>query len=124
MRNVTKLLILMTLLLSLTMFSGEFKVIREENGKFYMDEETVIALANYIQRLEDLNQNYKLQIANLEEQVRNLKGMIQAYEEKVTLLEQKNKALQDEIAALKAKYTMWTVVAAIAVGTVVYLFVK
>jgi phage shock protein A len=106
------------------MFSGEFKVIREENGKFYMDEETVIALANYVQKLEDLNQNYKLQIANLEEQVRNLKRMIKAYEEKVTLLEQKNKALQDEIATLKARYTMWTVIAAITVGTVVYLFVK
>jgi phage shock protein A len=114
----------MMLLLSLTMFSGEFKVIRAENGKFYMDEETVIALANYIQKLEDLNQNYKLQIANLEEQVRNLKGMINAYEEKVALLEQKNKALQEEITALKAKYAIWSVVAAIAVGAVVYLFVK
>lgn len=99
-------------------------MIREENGKFYMDEETVIALANYIQKLEDLNQNYKLQIANLEEQVRNLKRMINAYEEKVALLEKKNKALQEEIAALKARYTIWTVVAAITVGTVVYLFVK
>jgi phage shock protein A len=89
-----------------------------------MDEETVIALANYVQKLEDLNQNYKLQIANLEEQVRNLKGMINAYEEKVAMLEQKNKALEEEIAALRARYTMWTVVAAIAVGAVVYLFVK
>jgi phage shock protein A len=106
------------------MFSREFKVIREENGRFYMDEQAVIALANYIQKLEDLNQNYKLQIANLEEQVRNLKGMVKAYEEKITLLEQKNKALQDEIATLKARYTMWTVIAAVAVGTVVYLFVK
>ena len=99
-------------------------MIREENGRFYMDEQAVIALANYIQKLEDLNQNYKLQIANLEEQVRNLKGMVKAYEEKITLLEQKNKALQDEIAALKARYTMWTVIAVVAVGTVVYLFVK
>jgi len=99
-------------------------VIREENGRFYMDEQAVIALANYIQKLEDLNQNYKLQIANLEEQVRNLKGMVKAYEEKITLLEQKNKALQDEIAALKSRYTVWTVIAAVAVGTVVYLFVK
>ena len=114
----------MMLLTSLTIFSGEYRILKSEDGRWYLDQETLIALANYIQKLEDLNENYKAQIANLEEQVRNLKEMVALYEKKVASLEDEKAQLLREIEKLKAQQTMWIVVTAIAVGGIVYLFVR
>ncbi|MEM2126472.1 MAG: hypothetical protein QXQ53_08765, partial [Candidatus Methanosuratincola sp.] len=72
---------------------------KSEDGRYYLDEETVIMLANYISKLEDLNANYKLQIANLEEQVKNLKELLQIERKQVEILKEEIAELQKKLEA-------------------------
>jgi len=117
-----RILVLFVLLCVILAF-GEYKIIqRDENGRYYLDEETVLLLANYIKQLEELNQNYRAQIANLEQQVKVLKDLLE-------LEKAEKEALADEVERLKAelekrKTVVWTVVGAIVIGTVILLFVR
>lgn len=108
------------------MFSAEYKIIkRSDDGKYYLDDETVVLLANYIAKLEDLNNNYKLQIANLEEQVKNLRDLLELEKTENATLKQKNETLAKEIERFKVSANVWTIIASIAIGsTIVLLFFK
>ena len=115
----------MTLLISLMTFSEDYQIIqRSEDGRYYLDENTVILLADYIKKLEDLNSNYQLQISNLEEQVANLKELISAYEDEINNLRSENQSLKQEIESLSWQKTTLGVVTAVAVGAVIILFLK
>lgn len=115
----------MMLLITSIAFSEEYKIIRRsEDGRYYLDEETLVMLANYIARLEELNENYKLQISNLEQQVIKLKELLELERaEKNSLTEELNR-VKTELEKLKKANTVWTVVAAIAIGATIVLFVK
>jgi phage shock protein A len=89
-----------------------------------MDENTVVELANYIKQLQDLNNNYKAQIENLKAQISNLEKQILNLEQQVKTLEEENNKLQKELEVEKTKKLVWTVVATIAIGSTIYLFVK
>jgi len=82
-----------------------------------MDESTVIALANYIKQLEELNKNYGLQIDNLSKQVELLK------QQNITLQAQVD-SLNQQLKEEKNKQLMYTVVAVITIGTTIILFLK
>lgn len=115
----------MMLLTISTMFCEEYKIIQKsEDGRYYLDDETVVLLANYISKLEDLNANYKMQISNLEQQVQNLKLLLEAEQNEKKNLEAEINELQRQIKALNAKNTIWTVVAAVAIGGVILLFLQ
>ncbi len=94
------------------------------DGKFYLTEETVVDLANYIKQLQDLNANYLKQIENLKAQISNLEKQILNLEQQVKTLEEENKKLQQELTNEKTKQIVWTVVATIAIGSAIYIFVK
>ncbi|EKF49542.1 hypothetical protein H17ap60334_05002 [Thermosipho africanus H17ap60334] len=87
-----------------------------------MDENTVVELANYIKQLQDLNNNYKAQIENLKAQIANLEKQISNLEQQVAILSDEKKKLEAMLKAEKMK--TWTVVAAITIGTTIYLFIK
>jgi len=64
---MNKFLAVLMILLAMVCVAQEYKVIqRAEDGRYYLDEQTVLLIANYIKQLEELNQNYKSQISNLE----------------------------------------------------------
>ena len=119
MRRVLALFILLCVILAF----GQYKIIqRDESGRYYLDEETVLLLANYIKQLEELNQNYRAQIANLEQQVKVLKDLLE-------LEKAQRVAFENEVARLQAeldrrKTLTWAVVSAIVIGTVILLFVR
>ena len=115
----------MMLLTISTMFCEEYRIIqRSEDGRYYLDNETVILLANYISKLEDLNKNYQLQIANLEDQVRNLKELLEIEKTEKKALQDKVDELESKIKTLSMQNTIWTVVVAIAIGGIVILFLQ
>ena len=119
MKRILAILIMLCVILAF----GEYKIIqRDENGRYYLDEETVLLLANYIKQLEELNQNYRMQIANLEQQVKVLKDLLELEKAERAALENEVAQLQAELE--KRKLATWTVVAAIAIGTVVLLFAR
>lgn len=122
------LIMLMMLLITSTMFSEEpatkYKIIQKsDDGRYYLDEQAVIDLANYISRLESLVANYEEQIKVYEELIQNYEATIAAYKDQVAEMEQQYKTLEKEVAKLKFSRTAWQVVAAIAVGGIIYLFV-
>ncbi|MBB6061875.1 phage shock protein A [Thermosipho japonicus] len=94
------------------------------DGKFYLTEDSVIELANYIKQLQELNANYLKQIENLKAQIANLEKQILNLEQQVKTLEEENNKLQKELETEKAKKLVWTVVATIAIGSTIYLFIK
>lgn len=119
------LTILIALLIISTTFCAEYKIIKSDDGRYYLDEQSVLAIANYIAKLEELNNNYRLQISNLEQQVSNLKEQIKIYEQMKQAYENRIDELQKQIAALQAKQTwQWVVVAVVTVGSLVLVFVK
>ncbi len=99
-------------------------IFRDENGRYYLTDETVLELANYIKRLEDLNMNYKKQIANLEQQIKNLEEQIANLEQQIKVYENVNLKLQKELEKEIAKKYIWTVVSVITVGATIILFLK
>lgn len=99
-------------------------IFRSEDGRYYLTEESVIDLANYIKKLQDLNENYKKQIENLKAQIDNLEKQILNLEKQVEVLENENKKLQQELEIEKMKKYAWTVVTVISIGTAVFLFLK
>ena len=92
-------------------------IFRSDDGRYYLTEESVIALANYIKQLEDLNKNYGAQIDNLKKQIDNLT-------QQTDLLKVENEKLKVELEQQKQQKIVWTVVATLAVGGVLYIFVK
>jgi len=118
-----KRVFIVVILLCAILTFAQYKIIqRDEDGRYYLDEETVMLLANYIKQLEELNQNYRAQIANLEQQVKVLKDLLE-------LEKAEKEALAEEVERLKTelerrKTVVWTVVGAIAVGTIILLFVR
>jgi len=117
-----RILVILALLCTIAVFA-EYKIIqRAEDGRYYLDEESVLLLANYIKQLEELNQNYRTQIVNLEQQVKVLKDLLELEKAQRAALENEVAKLQAELE--KRKLVTWTVVAAIAIGTVVLLFVR
>jgi len=92
-------------------------IFRSDDGRYYLTEESVIALANYIKQLEDLNKNYGAQIDNLKKQIDNLT-------QQTDLLKAENEKLKAELEQQKQQKLVWTVVATLAVGGVLYIFVK
>ena len=115
----------MMLLITSMVFCEDYRIIQKsEDGRYYLDENTVILLANYIKKLEDMNMNYQAQIGNLEEQVANLKDLISAYEEEINKLSQDNKSLKDQIDSLSWQRTTLGVIAAISIGAVIILFLR
>ena len=121
-----KILLVLLLGLSVFCFTQDFQIIQKaEDGRYYMDEDTVMLLADYIAKLEELNNNYSLQINNLEQQVFNLKQQISVLEEQVNTLQTEKQQLQKEISRLElSKNIQWVVTATITVGGVVYLFMS
>lgn len=118
---------ILLMLLSISMMSfaneSEYKFIQQdENGRFYMDENTVVELANYIKKLQDLNANYKQQISNLEKQIENLEQQILNLEQQVAILSDEKKKLEAMLKAEQLK--TWTVVAVVALGATVLFFIK
>ncbi len=112
------------LLSTLMTFSAEYKIIqRSEDGRYYLDEESVLMLANYIAKLEELNKNYSLQITNLEEQLKILKELISIETAEKEAYKAEVEKLKNEIAKLRNVNVVWTVVASIAIGATVILFV-
>lgn len=113
------------LLTSLMIASESYKIIQKsEDGRYYLDEETVLALANYIAKLEDLNSNYKLQISNLESQVATLKDLLTIQKSETEAYKSQVEQLKAEVEKYKAATTTFVVVSAIAIGAVIILFVK
>jgi len=92
-------------------------IFRSDDGRYYLTEESVIALANYIKQLEDLNKNYGAQIDNLKKQIDNLT-------QQTDLLKAENEKLKAELEQQKQQKLIWTVVATLAIGGVLYIFVK
>lgn len=121
-------MLMMLLIISTMNFANEknnYNFIQQSpDGRFYLTEDTVIELANYIKQLQELNNNYLEQINNLKEQINNLKQQISNLEEQIKVLESKNLELQKELEAEKLKKTVLTVIATITLGTTIYLFVK
>ncbi len=114
----------MMLLAISTMFSEEFQIIqRSEDGRWYLTDETVVALANYIKKLEELNENYKKQIETLESIKVNLEQQVETLKAQVEELKQENSQLQSELRKYQIRDFIYKVVAAITIGGVVYLFV-
>jgi len=109
-----------------TMFYAEtnnYQFIKQAtDGRFYLEEQTVVELANYIKQLEELNKNYLAQIENLKKQIANLEEQILNLEQQVAILNYEKKKLEDMLRAEKLK--TWTVVAVVALGATVLLFVK
>jgi phage shock protein A len=104
---------------------SEYKFIQQDkDGKFYLTEQAVIDLANYIKQLQDLNNNYLAQIDNLKKQIDNLEKQIANLEQQILSLQEEKKKLEQELAMEKMKTITWTVVAAITIGTTIYLFIK
>ena len=92
-------------------------IFRSDDGRYYLTEESVIAIANYIKQLEDLNKNYGAQIENLKKQVENLT-------QQTNLLKAESEKLKVELEQQKQQKVAWTVVAGIVIGGVLYLFLK
>ena len=92
-------------------------IFRSDDGRYYLTEESVIAIANYIKQLEDLNKNYGAQIDNLKKQIDNLT-------QQTDLLKAENDKLKAELEQQKQQKLIWTVVATLAIGGVLYIFVK
>ncbi|OOC42447.1 hypothetical protein XO08_07920 [Thermosipho sp. 1074] len=69
-------------------------------------------IANYIKQLEELNKNYLQQIDNLKKQIANLEAQILNLEK------------QQELTIERTKKFVWEIVAVIAIGTTIYLFIK
>lgn len=92
-------------------------IFKNADGNYYMSEESVITLANYLKQLEMLVANYGEQIDNLKKQIENLNAQNE-------LLKAENEKLKAEVEQQKAQKITWTVVAALTIGGVLYLFVK
>ena len=92
-------------------------IFRSDDGRYYLTEESVIAIANYIKQLEDLNANYGQQIENLKKQIENLS-------QQTDLLKAENEKLKAELEQQRQQKLIWTVVATLAIGGVLYIFVK
>lgn len=111
----------MLLITSTILFASENDetqlIFRSDDGRYYLTEESVIAIANYIKQLEDLNKNYGAQIENLKKQVENLT-------QQTDLLKAENEKLKAELEQQKQQKLIWTVVATLAIGGVLYIFVK
>ena len=112
---------MMLLSFSMTLFAEaksdvEF-IFKADDGNYYLSEQSVLALANYIKQLEDLNANYGQQIENLKKQIENLSAQNE-------LLKTENEKLKAEIESQKVQKVAWTVVAGIVIGGVLYLFLK
>lgn len=105
---------------------AEYKIVqRSEDGRYYLTEDTVLVLANYIAKLEDLNNNYKLQITNLEQQVANLKELLNLQKTETESYKLQLEQAQKELQKYKTSTTTWVVVASVAIGTsLILLFVK
>ena len=112
--------LMMLLSISTILFASENEtqlIFRSDDGRYYLTEELVIAIANYIKQLEDLNKNYGQQIENLKKQIENLSAQNE-------LLKTENEKLKAEIESQKVQKVAWTVVAGIVIGGVLYLFLK
>ena len=119
-------MLMMPLSFSMILFANDtsnYQFIQQsDDGRFYLTEDAVIELANYIKQLQDLNENYKAQIENLKKQISKLEQQILNLEQQVAILNDEKKKLEDMLRAEKLK--TWTVVAVIALGATVLLFVK
>ena len=119
-----RILVFALIILAVLSFAEEYKIIQQdESGRYYLDEETVLLLANYIKQLEELNNNYKAQIATLEQQTAKLQELLQLTETENKALKRELEETKKEINSLSTKTTIWSVVAAIAIGTSIVLFV-
>ena len=110
----------MLLITSITIYASDSNtqlIFRSDDGRYYLTEESVIAIANYIKQLEDLNKNYGAQIDNLKKQIDNLT-------QQTDLLKAENEKLKAELEQQKQQKIVWTVVATLAIGGVLYIFVK
>lgn len=118
------MMLILLLTISMTSFANDdYKIIKQStDGRFYLEEQDIIDIANYIKRLEELNKNYLAQIENLKQQIANLEAQILNLEEQVKTLQVENKKLQEQLRIEQLK--TWSVVGIVALGTVVYLFIK
>ncbi len=114
-----KVVTLVCLVLTMSfVFSAEYKIIRLEDGQYVLSADDAKAIAEYILKLEQLNENYKQQINMLEQMNENLKLQLDNLQKQVN-------SLKSELTAYKAKEVAgWVVVAAIVIGGIVYLFVQ
>lgn len=119
------LIMLLSLLTTFSSENNEFQIIqRSPDGKYYLTDDTVVELANYIKQLQDLNNNYLAQIDNLKKQIDNLEKQIANLEQQILSLQEEKKKLEHELVMERMKTITWTVVAAITIGTTIYLFIK
>ena len=95
----------------------EFIFIDPDTGNAIIPADKIIPLANYIKRLEELNKLYL-------EQIKTYETLVENYEKQIKALEEEVNALEDELQKEKSKKIVWQVITAIAVGSIVYLFIK
>ena len=118
-------MLMMLLSISTVFFANEndFRIIKQAtDGRFYLEEQDIIDIANYIKQLEELNKNYLAQIENLKQQIANLEAQISNFEQQIAILNEEKKQIENQLVLEKAK--TWVIVGAITLGAVVYLFVK
>lgn len=117
----------MMLLITSTLYASESNtqiILKSDDGRYYLTEQSVIDLANYLKKLEDLNANYSEQITNLKKQIDNLSLQINELEKQISVLEQEKRDLEKALENEKNKKLTWTVVAVLTIGTTIYFFVK
>ena len=116
---------MMLLSISMILFANEndYRIIKQAtDGRFYLEEQDIIDIANYIKQLEELNKNYLAQIENLKQQIANLEAQISNFEQQIVILNEEKRQIENQLTLEKAK--TWVIVGAITLGAVVYLFVK
>ena len=114
---ITLMMLLITSTILFASVNETQLIFKSDDMRYYLTEESVIAIANYIKQLEDLNKNYGAQIDNLKKQIDNLT-------QQTDLLKAENDKLKAELEQQKQQKLIWTVVATLAIGGVLYIFVK
>lgn len=117
-----KVLVIFLVLVTFLGVCADFKIIREEDGRYYLTEEDVKLIAGYILKLEDLINNYRMQISKLEELVANYKGQIAILEQKIEALQAENTDLKKKLE--RSNLINYIVVASVVVGGIIFLFVR
>ena len=102
----------------------EFIQVDPETGNAIIPAEKIIPLANYIKQLEELNKNYLEQIKTLEEMIATYEAQIEALKSQVKNLEEELEETKQELEIQKFSKLVFEVLAVIAAGTAVYIFVK